>query len=289
MGSFGTTIENFTYEDELPLNVEGFWTFCLERERIRLAKEAGEPFPWTRDKILSKYHFCNVRREDDYGTRWYVENLAKRVSTPQDLLWKTTLYRAVNNIEWFKSIGGVFSLEQWRADPQDIYTLINVAQPPYSLAHKVLQGPDGADRKTHLIEHLTWLEVHIEDLTQQVFHASTLEDVWKYLQMAPFIGPFISLQIYRDLILVGALPFSDNDFVYLGPGCRRGLELLFPEIKQYKQQYWSLQEIRDLHPDNLELSLGDVEHAMCEWRKYQGLKAGGGRHRFYHPHEKTTD
>lgn len=44
--------------------------FIRERERVRQAKERGDPFPWTTDSIISGNRFCNVRREDDRVTRW---------------------------------------------------------------------------------------------------------------------------------------------------------------------------------------------------------------------------
>ena len=45
-----------------------YWV--AERERIRVRKESGQPFPWTDDPILATYRFCNVRREDDRVTIW---------------------------------------------------------------------------------------------------------------------------------------------------------------------------------------------------------------------------
>lgn len=51
--------------------------WIIEREKIRIKKETGEPFPWTEDPILKAYRFCNVRREDDTVTKWIAENIRK--------------------------------------------------------------------------------------------------------------------------------------------------------------------------------------------------------------------
>jgi len=48
--------------------------FILAREEVRQLKEAGHVKPWTDDKILQRYRFCNVRREDDIVTRWIAKN-----------------------------------------------------------------------------------------------------------------------------------------------------------------------------------------------------------------------
>ena len=42
--------------------------YINERESIRKLREAGYPKPWTQDKILQTYRFCNVNREDDTVT-----------------------------------------------------------------------------------------------------------------------------------------------------------------------------------------------------------------------------
>ena len=46
------------------MNPDPLWNYIEERERIRLRKEAGEPFPWTADPILRQAPLreCLVRR-----------------------------------------------------------------------------------------------------------------------------------------------------------------------------------------------------------------------------------
>jgi hypothetical protein len=48
------------------------WAYIEERERIRLRKEAGEPFPWTEDPILRAFKFTNVRRIHDRTTQAFL-------------------------------------------------------------------------------------------------------------------------------------------------------------------------------------------------------------------------
>ena len=280
---FGTIISNSTTAAVNTPSVQNFWAFCVERENIRLRKELGNPPPWTEDKILQEYHFCNIKREYDYGTRWYL-NWVAVAPDKLDLLWKTILYRTVNNVAWFEQIGGVFGWQEWKSMSGDIVDYIEHAPPPYTPAHITLQSPDGKTRREHLYEQLYWLSEGLEDLAAQVYGASSLKAVWEHLKNVPYVGPFIALQIFRDLLLAKALPFSEDDFTYLGPGCRQGLLMIFPDIKNYRQQYAVLQEIQRLHPEELELNLGDMEHSMCEARKYWKLSQGGGRHRHYQPH-----
>jgi len=49
--------------------IKAFFDWCIEREAIRLRREAGEPPPWSRDPIFQNGRFLNVFREDDKGTK----------------------------------------------------------------------------------------------------------------------------------------------------------------------------------------------------------------------------
>jgi len=50
-----------------------FLGFVCERELVRLRKEDGRPKPWTDDKVLQTYRFCNINRNDDTVSRWIYE------------------------------------------------------------------------------------------------------------------------------------------------------------------------------------------------------------------------
>jgi len=269
-------------------SIEGLWGFVCEREAIRFRKEEkGSRPPFSTCPILKTFFFCNVRREHDKGTLYYLERVAPAALELSDLLWRTILYRAINNSVWFQhTFGGVFGRGQWAlgtVERRQLEDALRSAEPPYSPAYIVLQGPDGATRKQHLLQLLSYLEENIESITSSILLASSLKNVWRLLQEIPYIGPFIALQIYRDLLLVGKLPFKDNDFTYLGPGARKGLFEL-TGLRTYKEQYKYLRErILPNQPECLQppLTLGDCEHIMCEAGKYWRLSRGGGRHRYY--------
>jgi hypothetical protein len=52
--------------------VESFFAFMVKRERLRLQKNLGLPFPWTDDPILRDFKFTNVKREHDRTTQMLV-------------------------------------------------------------------------------------------------------------------------------------------------------------------------------------------------------------------------
>jgi hypothetical protein len=48
--------------------VGAFFDWCIEREAIRIRREAGERPPWTQEPVFWKGCFLNVFREDDQTT-----------------------------------------------------------------------------------------------------------------------------------------------------------------------------------------------------------------------------
>ena len=49
--------------------VDAFFAFCRAREQVRVARDAGQPRPWSDDPVLNQGRFLNVFREDDRGTK----------------------------------------------------------------------------------------------------------------------------------------------------------------------------------------------------------------------------
>src|SRR3990167_10626784 len=92
----------------------GLWNYVTERHQIYLRRARGDPPPWTDDPILRQFRFCNVYRALDKGTLWYTAKVVPTAEGPRDLLWKTTVYRLVNNWQIFKAVGGVAGEHVWR-------------------------------------------------------------------------------------------------------------------------------------------------------------------------------
>lgn len=88
-----------------------FFRFVKEREAIRVKRATGAPWPWSRDELLNNYHFTNVRRSDDKGTKWIVAQ-GRKLSGPSlsrrarhELLLAVYAYRSLNRLETFQLFG----------------------------------------------------------------------------------------------------------------------------------------------------------------------------------------
>jgi hypothetical protein len=95
-----------------------FYLFLMERQRSwarRVAHRKAFPENWTNDRVLRKYHFCNVYRELDRGTTFFHSQILKlwhkfrsgKNQSRKDwfvhVLWASYCYRLVNKIESFQS------------------------------------------------------------------------------------------------------------------------------------------------------------------------------------------
>lgn len=81
-----------------------------ERERIRLAKEAKLPRPWTQDPILQQYRFCNVYREHDVVTQWIHNNWLTPKAELDSLPFAIAVSRLVN---WIPSLQAMGYPHEW--------------------------------------------------------------------------------------------------------------------------------------------------------------------------------
>ena len=70
----------------LPDPVQAFFDWCIERESIRLKRQAGETPPWSLDPIFQKGRFLNVFREDDKGTQAVLHFVDPVKDSPPDLV-----------------------------------------------------------------------------------------------------------------------------------------------------------------------------------------------------------
>ena len=57
-----------------------YWYFACERQNIFWKKINGESAPWTNDKILQEYKFCNSYRVNDRVSQYLLKNVVQAVA-----------------------------------------------------------------------------------------------------------------------------------------------------------------------------------------------------------------
>jgi len=272
--------------------------WAVERESIRLKKEAGLPAPWTDDPILQTYRFTNLRRRDDRVSRWLREHVLTVAHVEAGLpnfLAFSGLCRWVN---WPPTIqlildAGLYPAEKinWRKIGKLIDAIARTDK-AWTGAYMVR-----ADTVTHMpkgqyvAEKVTGesFKIGMVDLLSALLSRSRANT---HAVVNGFYGwgSFMSGQIVDDWtwtsVLKGA---TDNaSWAPLGPGSIRGFNRLMKRsLKQRPTEYEFCellvklrQEIIDeLGPDYDDITAMDVQNCLCEFDKYQRVKLGEGRPR----------
>ena len=141
------------------------------------------------------------------------------------------------------------------------------------------------------VETLYKLYKDFNRVYDEIKQADSLEEVFNVLLTIDKVGPFYAYEIVCDLVMKGIIPFRLDDWVNCGPGCKTGLDLIFPNrnyIGYDKALHWLRNNQRRFFKKlglsfpywkGKELSLRNIEHSLCEFSKYWKLKRGLGRYR----------
>ena len=75
-----------------------YWYFAYERQNIFLKKISGSNPPWTDDKILQEYKFCNSYRVNDRVSQYLLKNVIYNGKTysKEDMIFRIVLFKLFN-------------------------------------------------------------------------------------------------------------------------------------------------------------------------------------------------
>ena len=319
---------------------ELFWDFVVRRHITAYnyyVRKLQNPWP-TDDPILSKYHYCNVMRELDKGTKYLID-LVKRSESKygkmsnHELFWTILAYRHFNRVGLFEDLASL-AKELFNRNSQDtkIYeSFLKYRWPIITNENERLMLEKFFDKaiesgiRLYHAAYIVYLipnknyprkEKHVqftfiqpsEELADNIINAKTPEEAFNLIRSLPYIGNFLAYEIWTDL----AWPtlnrfnkkFTDNDFVNIGPGAAWGLSLIYGGVPDnyylrhdlidelYKEQFNVLDKITRKYDyrwtyicDQLGvrnyLSKRNIEHSLCEFRKYWNRKNGKGRKRYF--------
>lgn len=220
-------------------------TWMLKRETVRLRKERGLPAPWTNDKVLQNYKFCNVRREDDRISRWLIDNIANNEELDlNEKILNMFCGRMYNNLktleEWFPMKNPTEELfDLMDVELTDTTYLCNAYMPVnhqyaagfFATKEGVCNGktPSGKPalyRPSNLARMFT--ELLAMGVPSDLRHGYLREaDVYDFLRTLPTMGEFMAYQHFVDLTYIKDLDLSEDEMVVSGPGCTMGLQCLF--------------------------------------------------------------
>jgi hypothetical protein len=247
-----------------------FAYWVSERQSITKRKDAGEQGPWTDDEILQNYHFTNVRREDDKVSRWLITNLYDEW-TPA--AWGTILVaRFVNNPVTLDLIKEDLKAGDLQTAKGKLAAFGEGKEPIFRSAYlqPEIKGVNRLDKIFDILGPQI-MEAHISTATVE----AAIADICKI----KYMGEFMAGQMAMDAMLFVPGEWTDSQtYAPEGPGSLRGIARLkeaklTEKVKRPEYNKW----LHDLS-EQLEIRALDVEHALCEWDKYERILWGQGNY-----------
>lgn len=265
-----------------------YWYFACERQNIFIKKKNGEKSPWTDDKILQEYKFCNSYRINDRVSQYLLKNVIYngKVYSKEDMLFRILLFKLFNKEStWELLINelGDITLSNFNFTKYSIIlnnaisNNIKIYNDAYiSCANKAY----GYNRKHD--NHLSLLkQIFIIDKSHlKILSSETMKEAFDILKSYPLIGDFMAYQLVSDINYSEAVNWSEDEFTVAGPGSLRGIKKCFIDIDnmsneniiKYMYEHQD-EEFKRLNLDfkrigNRQLQLIDCQNIFCELDKY---------------------
>lgn len=275
-----------------------------EREAIRIKKERGDPWPWTKDAILRDWSFCCPRREHDRVTLWIKQHIRRPYHNHPALWWMLACGRWINLPDTLQEI--IDTPGAWPTDAH--FDPKNVGRVLESRAARGEQMVGGAYKipaggrnwrgwsKARFVSEIAlgrpwadrerWERWFFGD--DQPTVRGTVERFMRYEGW----GPLLSFQVATDqryTDLLRAAPDRDT-WASAGPGTIRGLNRLHGrDVDAEISQDQALTELREVYGvlrrelPGIKLDLPDAANCLCETDKLMRARSGGGLKRRYKP------
>lgn len=267
--------------------------FVSERESIRLKRERGLHSPWTKDPVLMKYHFTNIDRRHDTGTKWMIHMVDNLSQSIENIVFNLMVYRAINNM---KTAGYIHPLSFDAFDRRSYLKTLRQVEVEnkgrvFSVAHQNCPFPGG--RPTNWAKGRDVIENYADVASYQakwvrknanhLVSSEKMTDAISLLINDGKMGPLTAGQTVLDLALIREeldevrVRFSLSDFIPVTQGSKLGLQALFGERKtwaEYDDLFLKFQPTTGL-------TFAQCEHALCEFSKYVRLQDGIGKKRLY--------
>ena len=266
--------------------------WIIERELIRMRRQQGQKPPWTTDRELSGFRFCNVNRENDAVTKWIHENW-RQPNQRDTMLWHAML--AARMFNWPPTLKRMGYPEPWSVESVEA-----TLRPAWERGDKLFTGAYIVSTNGKKMDKLTYV---LEVLTKAYYHGQcvqegmTLAGAHQRLQRVEGVGSFMAGQIVADLKYTPVLQGAEDwwDWAAPGPGSMRGLNRMMdrPLKQKYRNPEFSQllrdlratvysQELREGFP---RIHLQDLQNCLCEVDKWLRLKDGGRTRNTYKSHE----
>lgn len=265
-----------------------YWYFAYERQKIFHKKIDGFQEPWTDDKILGTYKFCNAYRVNDRVSQYLLKRVIYVDSdySAEDTIFRIILFKIFNKEQTWELLNsklgdirlGTFDFNKYSKVLTDAkkagIVLYNDAY--ISCANKVFGYAYKHDNHLALLYKMFF----VDRFQDKIMACKSMAEAFAILRSYPLIGNFMAYQLVTDLNYSNVINFSEMEFTIAGPGAVRGINKCFESLgnksyedvikwmchnqdKEFKRLGFKFKRIGD-RP----LQYIDCQNLFCELDKY---------------------
>lgn len=266
---------------------DSFWQFAAERLAMYYRRLAEPDGPWSKNPILNTYRFTNVYRAADRVSQFLISEVqygAHRSQEPQEVFFRTMLFKIFNKIETWENLESAHGPISWRntqlqAIDITLDSLLRRGHTIYSAAY-IMPAPRLNEVRKHS-NHLRLIAKMMEDrLPDRLRQAPDLQSVYEKILQYPGLGRFLAFQYTIDLNYSSLLNFSEDSFVVAGPGALDGIAKCFISVKNMSPEHIISFVVERQNEELLSRGLKfpglfgralqpiDVQNLFCEISKY---------------------
>lgn len=269
-------------------NIEGIKKFVTERMKIWEKKYTNQQPPYTEDKLLQTYRFCNIYRELDKQTI-QIHTILRELQNDFDLWLLNLAYcRYICKPETVLKTGLLsFNSE----NNQKAYTkLKELPSPKYGTAYifpiSTIQRSEYPNREEFFCKYLQLIIPKVSKEIRKFNRVGVVEALDRILPIFGFNMYFHWTEICIDIVYQYPQYIDLFKRFPIGPGSMPTMKLISnidPELTNLELMKMGINDFPYLtfNGSNIYLSAENLEGIGCEYRKYTNLKNGSGRKRRY--------
>ncbi len=279
---YASALDGLEIEDP----VESFFDFCKERENIRISRENGEDFPWSKDEIFQNGRFLNVFREDDRVSKSIIKFVGNLNEEPSKLINAVFFARWCNRQEVLDTL-----TSDDLNNPENLKNKLESINPWCNETAYPVEPVTWGGKQYSRIDAATKLFYKVQDSLLNILESSNksvinaTNNINKEFQMQndfPIFMAVIDIAWFRPDIIpiesevptgIGAVAYLDRLQNHLGLSSHQEVGEKMIELQK---TYWP-EAKRGFNPI-------DIEYLACECRKYysyiNGTKVFEGKNKF---------
>jgi hypothetical protein len=266
-----------------------FFRTMYERQNIWWRREVlKQSFPWTEDKYLRDYKFCNVYRVLDRNSQYEFEHVVKPYQSKFQFIWRVCFFRLFNQPDFFRFLekkkgwkGGIPTWEEYKEGGFDLELMMREYRKqggnPFTNAYLTnsLACPGMTRDWCFANKVIPTLHEKVQELWDLSIARRVSPAEWcKKANELPSVSGFVSHEFFLSLCYREEFGFGKfngwnrNMFTNVGPGASLGLSLILPSRRTNKEQLEGLHWINKRAKSYLKKHFPDFKYLKWDGKEF---------------------